>query len=89
MPLNIRNEETYRLVRQLSQATGESMTQAVQRAVRERLERIGHGATRPREGIAERLMELADELAAQPTLDERHPDDILYDDHGLPCDGAR
>ena len=40
MSLNIKNEETYRLVRELADLTGESMTGAVTEAVRERLKRI-------------------------------------------------
>jgi antitoxin VapB len=37
MSLNIKNPETYRLVKELADATGESMTTAVTEAVRERL----------------------------------------------------
>ena len=40
MSLNIKNAETYRLVRELAEATGESLTEAVGNAVRERLERV-------------------------------------------------
>ena len=39
MGLNIKDEETHALVRELSRLTGESMTRAVGVAVRERLER--------------------------------------------------
>jgi hypothetical protein len=40
MGLNIKNEETQRLVRELAMLTGENMTTAVTQAVRERLERV-------------------------------------------------
>ena len=40
MTLNVKNPETTRLIRELAQATGESMTQALTTAVRERLDRI-------------------------------------------------
>ena len=39
MRLNIKNEETQRLVRELAQLTGETMTGAITVALRERLER--------------------------------------------------
>jgi hypothetical protein len=39
MGLNIKNEETCALIRELSRLTGETMTHAVSVAVRERLER--------------------------------------------------
>ena len=40
MTLNVKNPETTRLIRELAQATGESMTQALTTAVRERLDRV-------------------------------------------------
>jgi antitoxin VapB len=39
MALNIKDEETYRLVSQLAKRTGESLTLAVKISVKERLER--------------------------------------------------
>jgi antitoxin VapB len=40
MSLNLKNPETARLIRELAAETGESMTEAVTIAVRERLDRI-------------------------------------------------
>ena len=40
MALNIKNDETYALARELATATGESLTEAVTVAVRERLARV-------------------------------------------------
>jgi antitoxin VapB len=40
MGLTIKNQETYRLTRELADLTGESMTTAVAEAVRERLDRL-------------------------------------------------
>jgi len=40
MSLNIKNEETHRMARELARLTGESMAAAVNEAVRERLERV-------------------------------------------------
>ena len=39
MSLNIKNEETHRLARELAQLTGETMTGAITVAIRDRLER--------------------------------------------------
>jgi antitoxin VapB len=79
--LNIKNPEARRLADELSALTGESVTETVTRALRERLERTkkSHG----KEGVAERLMEIGRRAAARPIRDDRHPDDILYDEFGL------
>lgn len=45
MSMNIENEETHRLARELAALTGESVTAAVTEALRERLERIGRERT--------------------------------------------
>jgi antitoxin VapB len=83
MSLNIKNEETHRLVRQLARLTGESMTAAVDNAVRERLERV----RRDKKGsLAERLLQIGRECAAhmkEPYLSIDHGD-MLYDEKGLP-----
>lgn len=83
MSLNIKNEKTHRLVRELAQATGESMTTAVDRAVRERLERV----RKTKKGtLAERLLQIGRECAAhmkEPYL-SIEPGELLYDEKGLP-----
>jgi antitoxin VapB len=83
LSLNIKNEETHRLVRQLARATGESMTAAVDKAVRERLERVRSGK---KGGLAERLLKIGRECAAhmkEPYLSIDHGE-MLYDEKGLP-----
>jgi antitoxin VapB len=83
MSLNIKSENTHRLARELARLTGESMTAAVDKAVRERLERV-RGAERT--GLAERLLKIGKECA--PLLKEpyRSADhgELLYDEKGLP-----
>ena len=79
--LNIKNPETRRLADELSALTGESVTDAVTEALRERLAR--KKTARGKEGVAEKLMEIGRRWAATPELDHRHPDDILYDENGL------
>lgn len=80
--LNIKNPETRRLATELSRLTGETVTEAITTALRERLDR--ERRARRREGMAERLMAIGRHAAALPVLDPRHPDDMLYDETGLP-----
>ncbi|HMA46543.1 MAG TPA: type II toxin-antitoxin system VapB family antitoxin [Frankiaceae bacterium] len=84
MPLSIKDPETDRLARELSHATGESLTTAVAIALRERLERV---RGRPRgQDLAAELDAIALRCAALPVLDERPEQEILgYDEHGLPA----
>jgi antitoxin VapB len=80
--LNIKNEETHRRVRELAGLAGETMTQAVDRAVVERLDRLTRARNRARR--ADKLLQIGRECAALPVLDERSPEDMLYDERGLP-----
>lgn len=83
MSLNIKNEETHRLVRELAALTGESMTEAVTEAVRERLERIRREAG---QSLAERLLAIGRDCAAHLKEPFRSADhgELLYDERGLP-----
>lgn len=83
MALNIRNSETERLANALARLTGESKTEAVTRALEDRLARV----RRERSGrrLADELDEIARHCAALPVRDARSADDIVgYDDRGLP-----
>lgn len=82
MSLNIKNEETHRRAKRLAHLTGETMTEAVDRAVVERLERVSR--IRNRERRVKRLLQIGRECAALPVLDERSPEEMLYDEHGVP-----
>ena len=83
MSLNIKNEETHRLVRELAELTGESMTTAVTEAVRQRLKRVrGQGDSDRRA----RLRAILDDCASrfrEPWKSIDHGD-FLYDERGLP-----
>jgi antitoxin VapB len=82
MALNIKDESTDRLVRELAAETGETITTAVTVAVRERLERL-RGSV-PRERRAEELTRIAQRSAQRPVLDGRSPEEILgYGPDGL------
>jgi antitoxin VapB len=82
MALNIKDPETDHLVRRLASLTGESLTEAVHVAVRDRLER--EERRRGRASI-EQLLAIARCYASRPVKDDRTPDEILgYDERGLP-----
>jgi antitoxin VapB len=84
MSLNIKSAEAHRLALELSRATGESLTQAVTQAVRERLERV-RGERRGR--LADRLLEIGRECAPrlkQPNGTVDHGE-FLYNEEGLPA----
>ena len=83
MALNIRNREAERLAAELARQTGETKTEAVTKALRDRLARVRRERTKRR--LADELEEIAEHCANLPLLDNRPPDDILgYDHFGLP-----
>lgn len=83
MALNIRNRETERLADALARETGETKTEAVTKALRDRLARLRR--ERGRRRLADELEDIARHCAALPILDPRSPDEILgYDQNGLP-----
>ena len=84
MSLNIKNQETCRLARELANLTGETMTGAITIALEERLEREMH-----ERGVEARVRELraigqrcARLLRDGPSAVEHG--DFLYDERGLP-----
>ncbi|MCE9623703.1 MAG: type II toxin-antitoxin system VapB family antitoxin [Actinomycetia bacterium] len=80
MALSIKNDKADQLARELSELTGESLTEAVINALEQRLESERRAQVRRRS--------LADILAVAhslPILDHRTTDEILgYDENGLP-----
>ncbi len=81
MALNIKDRDTDRLARRLAKLTGESITEAVGTALRERL--VREERRRGRASQAE-LKAIARRYAARPVVDARSPDEIIgYDDRGL------
>ncbi len=83
MALNIRNTETEKLAEMLAKLTGETKTEAVTRALRDRLARLRRERTQRR--LADELDDIARHCSRLPVRDSRTPDEILgYDEHGLP-----
>jgi antitoxin VapB len=82
MALNIRNHETEKLAADLAALTGETKTEAVTKALKDRLEQVKRRRSKRR--LADRLDEIAMHCASLPVLDRRSPEDMLYDEDGLP-----
>jgi antitoxin VapB len=83
MALNIRNPEADRLATELAALSGESKTDAVIKALEDRIVRIRREKTG--RSLADELMEIADRFASLPEYDSRSADEILgYDENGLP-----
>jgi len=83
MALNIRNREAEELAEALAKLAGETKTEAVTRALRDRLARLRRERTGRR--LADELDEIGRHCARLPVKDSRTPDEILgYDERGLP-----
>ena len=81
MSLNIKDPEAHRLAQAIAKATGETMTRAVTKALRERYKRL---QTRRSKASLEELLAIAKRASAQvkrPYLDHAQ---FLYDQRGLP-----
>ncbi len=82
MGISIKHDEYERLIRQLADDRGMSLTEAVGFAVRNEIERGTKAAVR--EGFMERVRLVQAMVREAPILDERPYREILYDDNGLP-----
>lgn len=94
MSLNIKNERTHALVRELAQLTGMSQTSAVEDAVRRRLDELRADTAPRRFSSAEEARKIAAierivaDLHAETTPEQwakfERADADLYDELGLP-----
>lgn len=83
MALNIKNAEADRLAHELAEETGETLTEAVTVAVRERLASLRRRSRRAE--VHQAVREIQAFIASLPDLDDRTPEEILgYDEFGLP-----
>ena len=84
MHLNIKNDRAHQMAKELSELTGESMTDAVIHALEKRL--AEERAKRMKSASEKRraIQALVEEVRRLPVYDDRHPDDMLYDKDGLP-----
>jgi antitoxin VapB len=85
--MSIKSMEVERLARELAKKTGESLTGAIEKALKERLERMKHES---REHLMlSQLEEIVRRVDQMPVLDSRSPDEILgYDENGVPRSGT-
>lgn len=85
MHLNIKNHEVHELAKELAELTGESMTEAVLVALRERLARERNTPERVEERTRA-IMALGAEIASRMSPETRtmDVDAYLYDEDGLP-----
>lgn len=80
--LNVENPEIDSLAQELAQLEGSTVTEVVERALRER-----HAALllrRQREDVDRRVREIQARVARMPVLDPRDHGEMLYDEDGLP-----
>lgn len=83
MALNLRNAEAERLAARLAQLTGETKTEAVTKALRDRLARLQREKSVRR--LADELDDIATHCARLPLRDRRTADEIVgYDADGVP-----
>jgi antitoxin VapB len=83
MALNIKNAEAERLARELARQAGESVTEAIRKALEDRLKRVK--VRRVARSFAEDVQDILSRVDALPILDTRSEEQILkYDEHGIP-----
>ena len=84
MAINVKDAETTDVIRRLAEATGESLTGAIEAAVRERLEHVEREHVRGRS--AEDLLAIGRDAAARLARAEGSTDHdaALYGPDGLP-----
>jgi len=83
MVLSIKDPEADRLARRLATLTGESLTDTVKAALRDRLER--EQRRRGKHIDRAKVDAIVASIAALPVVDARSPEDLIgYDDVGLP-----
>jgi antitoxin VapB len=82
MSLNIKHPDAHRLAGEFARLTGESLTQAVTEAIRERLER--ERRRREAKTLSAELLAIGRRCAAHARQDTRPHGEFLYDEGGLP-----
>jgi len=84
-PMNLRicDPKVDELAQKLAEQTGEDPTQAVIRALEERLERNDSRKPEDREARKQAILEIVERFNRLPILDDRSPDEIVgYNEQG-------
>ena len=85
MALNIKSEEAHRLARELAEATGTTLTEAVTSALQHRVRAEAERGADDETLLLAELEDIQRLIAALPDRDTRSAEEILgYDPHGLP-----
>lgn len=84
MEITINNPRVESQLRELAKLAGEDSSEALEKAVAERLSRETERKRIERSISVAEVDRLVAELNALPILDDRAIEDILYDDSGLP-----
>ncbi len=87
MPLNIKDPEAERLARELAARTGETITETVVKALRERLRRetAGTGIALPGRALKDEIMAISRRASRLPRRGGKTPEEIIdYDKRGVP-----
>lgn len=83
MALSIKNDEVERLTRSMAEQTGESLTQVILTALRDRWERLSGRRDAP--DLRDEVHRIQSRMARLPRLDNRTDEEILgYDPDGVP-----
>jgi antitoxin VapB len=83
MALNIKDETTDKLAREVAERTGESITEAIRIALQERLQRLS--GRQKAASQREKLYEILQRVDALPRKMDLTDDEILgYDERGIP-----
>ena len=83
MPLNIKDEQTHAMAKELASLTGETLTKAVRHAIQDKITHLNNA--HDKEHIADQLEQIALYCAGLPRRSNNTPDEIIgYDDRGLP-----
>ncbi|NDE90650.1 MAG: hypothetical protein EB059_05880 [Alphaproteobacteria bacterium] len=84
MALNIKDPEADRLAREVAKQNGETITQAVVTALKERKKRKQPDKSEENvEEYVERIMKIVNAFSELPVYDNRTPDEIIgYNEHG-------
>jgi antitoxin VapB len=87
MALHIRSPLVDKLARKVSRRTGETLTEAIARALSERLERLEAADRDSEQALVDKLMEISNRAATHLNKTKKSSTELLdelYDDQGLP-----
>jgi len=85
MSILVKNVESEKKIRKLAKRTGETMTAAIDRAVDDRLAKLGPERRKKGRIDRKKLAELLAYFDSLPVDDPRSPEEIIgYDEFGVP-----